>query len=180
MLQSFQSSLEHLRTTWIDSLVLHGPSQRSGLSAIDLEAWRAMEALADSGKARRLGVSNVSRAQLELLLEKARVAPAFVQNRCYASRGWDSEVRAVCNANGLRYQGFSLLTANPEVLRSAVVSKIARRLARTPQQVVFCFALQLGMLPLTGTSDAAHMREDLEAAGFSLEDAEVRALEKGS
>src|SRR5215468_12271431 len=57
--QSFASSLEHLGVAAIDSYVLHGPTTGSGLVANDWEAWRAMEALHDDGKARLLGVSNV-------------------------------------------------------------------------------------------------------------------------
>src|SRR3989440_5711812 len=55
--QSFASSLEHLGTGVIDSYALHGPTQRAGLGAADWEAWRAMEAIHDSGRARLLGVS---------------------------------------------------------------------------------------------------------------------------
>src|SRR6478672_4901266 len=102
--QSFASSLEHLGTDVLDSYVLHGPSRSDGLGPADSEAWRAMEALHAGGRARLLGVSNVSRAQLEALCSGARVRPRFVQNRCHASRGWDRDVRAFCAANGLVYQ----------------------------------------------------------------------------
>src|SRR5207244_2891688 len=73
--QSFASSLEHLGVELIDSYVLHGPTQRSGLAPVDWEAWRAMEAIHDSGRARLLGVSNVSLDQLQLLCRQARVRP---------------------------------------------------------------------------------------------------------
>jgi diketogulonate reductase-like aldo/keto reductase len=175
--QSFASSLEHLGTTYLDSYLLHGPSRRSGLGPIDWEAWRAMEALAASGQAKALGISNVSLAQLDELLGKARVAPAYVQNRCYASRGWDGEVRELCAQHQIRYQGFSLLTANPEVLRSATVKQLAARVRRTPSQVIFRFALQRGILPLTGTTDPVHLKDDLEVLEFALEDADLRAIE---
>ena len=65
--QSFASSLEHLGVAAIDSYVLHGPTLSSGLHADDVSAWRAMEALHDGGRARLLGVSNVSLEQLERL-----------------------------------------------------------------------------------------------------------------
>lgn len=176
--QSMQSSLEHLQTTYVDSYVLHGPSRSRGLFTEDWAVWRAMEALHDAGLARALGVSNVSLAQLRTLHERARVGPSVVQNRCFAVNGWDHAVRAFCRDNGIRYQGFSLLTANPEALRSAAVRTAARRLGRTPAQVVFRFALQVGMIPLTGTSDPRHMRDDLDCAtSFVLEPHEVRAIE---
>lgn len=175
--QSFASSLQHLRTDVVDSYVLHGPSRRFGLGDEDWEAWRAMEALHASGQARALGISNVSVDQLEALLKDAKVPPAFVQNRCYAARGWDRRVRELCTARKIRYQGFSLLTGNPDVVNGPVVAKIARRVARTPQQVIFRAAIDLGMLPLTGTTDPQHMREDLDL-DFALTAAEVAAIDR--
>src|SRR4051812_33140662 len=80
--QSFASSLEHLGTEVIDSYVLHGPSRRVGLGSDDWEAWRAMEAIHADGRARLLGVSNVTREQLDLLCRQSRSRPHFVQNRC--------------------------------------------------------------------------------------------------
>jgi diketogulonate reductase-like aldo/keto reductase len=175
--QSFASSLAHLGTTYLDSYVLHGPSVRVGLADRDWEAWRAMEAIAREGGARRLGVSNVSLPQLELLLDGAKLAPSFVQNRCFAARGWDEGVRALCAARGIVYQGFSLLTANPEVLRHPSLRAIATRLGATPAQVVFRFAVAVGMQPLTGTTSARHMREDLESLDLPITPEEVAVIE---
>ena len=176
--QSFNSSLAHLGVETIDSYVLHAPSQRRGLGAADAEAWRAMEALHDGGQTRFLGISNVAPDQLEALLRIARVRPTFVQNRCYAALGWDAPVRAVCDREGLVYQGFSLLTANYQTIRSSVVPEIARRHGRTPAQVIFRFALQLGMIPLTGTSAPRHMADDLAVYDFELAASEVSAVER--
>jgi len=176
--QSFRSSLEHLRTTYIDSYVLHGPSSRRGLTDEDWAVWQAMEALHHSGPARRLGVSNVSLEQLTTLHRGSRVKPASVQNRCFAINGWDREVRAFCARQGIVYQGFSLLTANARELGSPAVVRAARRTGRTPAQVVFRFALQVGMLPLTGSSSPAHLQEDLACFDFELEPAEVHAIEE--
>jgi diketogulonate reductase-like aldo/keto reductase len=176
--QSAASSLAHLHTDVIDSFVLHGPSFRHGVAREDAEAWQAMEGLHDAGTVRLLGVSNVSLDQLAEFHRQARVKPAFVQNRCFASTGWDREVRAFCAANAIVYQGFSLLTANPAALRSRAVAEAAARTGRTAAQVVFAFALAVGMLPLTGTSSAAHMRQDLDCLAFDLSPDEVRAIER--
>ena len=176
--QSFASSLEHLRTDHVDSLVLHGPSRRDGLGPDDVEAWRAMEALVDGGKVAHVGISNATARQVEELVQLARVPVAFVQNRCYCDRGWDRDVRAVCGRHGITYQGFSLLTANRYVLANDAVRAMCARRGATPAQVVFRFAQQIGMLPLTGTKDPAHMRQDLECARFTLEPSEVAAIEE--
>lgn len=178
VLQSFASSLEHLHTTWLDSLVLHGPTQAEGLVAADLQAWEAMESLVRAGTVRHLGISNVSASQLARLLEVAVIPPSYVQNRCYASRGWDAGVRMVAAANGVVYQGFSLLTANRDVWNHAVVASIARAQGMTPAQVVFCWARSLGILPLTGSSDPRHLALDLASLQLELDPADLAKLEK--
>jgi diketogulonate reductase-like aldo/keto reductase len=174
--QSFASSLDHLGTTYLDSYVLHGPSTSHGIAEQDRRAWRAMEALARDGRARVLGVSNVDRRQLEELCRHAAIAPAYVQNRCYAKRGWDREVRAFCAEAKLVYQGFSLLTANRHVVGHPELARRAQVLGRTPAQLVFAYAVRLGILPLTGTSSETHLREDLEAVQLELDDADAALI----
>jgi len=175
--QSFESSLEHFATDYFDSFVLHGPSSRGALTEADREAWRGIEELANEGRTRFVGVSNFTLGQLRELLQLARVAPRFLQNRCYASRGWDREIRQLCAQNGVVYQGFSLLTANRAELAQARVQSLAQRRGCTTEQLVFAFARQLGMLPLTGSSSAEHLRLDLAALELALEPAEVELLE---
>ena len=176
--QSFQSSLEHLQTDYLDSYVLHGPYMRHGLGKEDWEVWTALETLYQSGRTKMIGISNVTAEQLRTLCEKAKVRPMVVQNRCYAMLKWDQEVREICEAQGIIYQGFSLLTANPEVIRDQGVTKIAGRVGSNPLQVIFRFAQQIGMLPLTGTTDPQHMKEDLIIEGFNLTPEEINYLEK--
>jgi diketogulonate reductase-like aldo/keto reductase len=176
--QSFASSIEHLGVEVIDSFLLHGPTQRIGLAQADWEAWRTMEIIQRSGRARLLGVSNVTLEQVQALCRQAQVRPHFVQNRCYAERGWDRDVRVFCAANGLIYQGFSLLTANRQVMAHPELNCIAERHGRTVSQIVFRFALDVGMVPLTGTTDVNHMRADLEVFDFCLDAQEIKRIER--
>jgi diketogulonate reductase-like aldo/keto reductase len=175
--QSFAHSLEHLGVAVIDSYFLHGPSRRDGLGPADWEAWRAMEAILDSGRVRLLGVSNVSLEQLQTLCDGARVRPRFVQNRCYAREGWDRHARQFCRAHRIVYQGFSLLTANRQLLARPEVTRIVQRYGRSAAQIVFRFALEVGMVVLSGTTNADHMRADLAVFDFHLEPEEVSCVE---
>jgi diketogulonate reductase-like aldo/keto reductase len=172
---SFAGSLENFGTDYLDSYLLHGPSGAGALGKADWEAWGEIEALHRSGRARAIGVSNVTLGQLREF-SGADDKPTIVQNRCYAEMGWDEDVREHCLANGIVYQGFSLLTANPQVVGHPKTAAIARRLNATPAQVVFRFAVSLGILPLTGTTDARHMKEDLEALALDLSAADAAAL----
>ena len=175
--QSFDSSLIHLGTEYLDSYVLHAPFQRRGLGAADWEVWAVMEELCRGGKTKMIGVSNITAAQLAQLCDQAKVKPMVVQNRCFAALGWDRAVREICQTNGIIYQGFSLLTANREVLGASEIHAVARRLNATIAQVIFCFAMQIGMLPLTGTTSEQHMKEDLESERFALTTEELQRIE---
>ena len=124
-----------------------------------------------------IGISNVTAEQLTQLCAQAAVKPMMVQNRCYAAFGWDKEVREICRAHGIIYQGFSLLTANREVLSDPAIRAIAQRLEVGLAQVVFRFAMQIGMLPLTGTTNPQHMKEDLQAEQLTLTAGDMQVIE---
>jgi diketogulonate reductase-like aldo/keto reductase len=175
--QSFASSLAHLHTDYLDSYVLHGPYSRRGLGAEDWEVWAAIESLYDAGKTKMIGISNVTADQLTLLCVKAKHKPMMVQNRCYAAFGWDKEVREICRVNQIIYQGFSLLTANSGIFAEPELRAMAAKYQTGLAQIVFRFAQQVGMLPLTGTTNPLHMKEDLQSDQFTLLSEEIRQIE---
>jgi diketogulonate reductase-like aldo/keto reductase len=175
--QSFESSLAHLHTDHLDSYVLHGPYSRRGLGPEDWEVWAAIEALYDAGKTKMIGISNVTADQLTLLCDRAKHKPMVVQNRCYAAFGWDKAVRDICRTHQIIYQGFSLLTANREVFVEPDVRAMAAKHGTGLAQIVFRFAMQVGMLPLTGTTNPQHMKEDLRSNQFDLTPDEVQRIE---
>ena len=63
------------------------------------------------------------------------------------------------------------------MLHHPLVARLAARVQATPAQVVFRFAHAIGMLPLTGTSSAEHMRQDLASRDLTLSADEARAIE---
>jgi diketogulonate reductase-like aldo/keto reductase len=175
--ESFLSSLQHLQTEYIDSYVLHGPYYNTGLISADWEVWKAMELLIAQQQVKFIGVSNINISQLKELYEKATVKPAFVQNRCFASSHWDQEIRTFCIDNNIIYQGFSLLTANQNYLFNPIIQTIATKYQKTLPQIIFRFAKNLGMLPLTGTTSLRHMKEDLHIDDFHLTAQELNQIE---
>jgi diketogulonate reductase-like aldo/keto reductase len=175
--QSLASSLEHLGTDYVDSFLLHGPASRHGWTDEDAEVWEAMVRERDAGRTRMLGVSNVLLTHLEQMEEVHDELPAFVQNRCYARLGWDREIRLFCRERNIVYQGFSLLTANIHVLGHPAVTALAQQANVTPAQIIFAFARAAGILPLTGTTSADHMAQDLASRKITLAPDAVREIE---
>jgi diketogulonate reductase-like aldo/keto reductase len=175
--QSMTSSLEHLKTDHVNSYVLHGPSSNYDWTEADAEVWEAMRHQRDAGRTRLLGVSNVALSHLQQMENEGTEMPAFVQNRCYARFGWDREVRHFCREHKIIYQGFSLLTANQEVLHHELIANLADAISSTPAQIIFAFARAVGMLPLTGTSNPEHMTQDLASREIKLPAKAVAVIE---
>lgn len=175
--QSFDSSAAHLQTDYIDSYVLHGPSLTQGITTDDLEIWQAMETLVQERKVKFIGISNVTMQQVEMLYSKVSIKPSFVQNRCFTVTQWDKEVRLFCKKHKMIYQGFSLLTANLPYLSNPNMQKLAKKYNKTIPQIIFRFALHLEMLPLTGTTNPLHMKDDLNINDFELTLEEIEFIE---
>lgn len=167
VLQSFQTSLENLRTDYLDGLVLHSPYPEDRDT---LEVWRAMESLVEQGGVRQLGISNCYELKrLKTLYLQARIKPAVIQNRFYAKTGYDRELRAFCQSRGILYESFWTLTANPQVLADPGLVALAAGYGRTPAQVFFRYLTQQGIVCLTGTSSRDHMEQDLAIFDFRLD-----------
>ena len=166
--QSMASSLEHLGTDYVDSYILHGPASGYGWTDADAEVWDAMIRERDAGRTRLLGVSNVSLDHLQQMEATRAEAPAFVQNRCFARYGWDRDVRQFCHHRDIVYQGFSLLTANMEVMHHPLLATLATQHNATPAQIIFAFARAVDVLPITGTSNPEHMQQDLMSTDITL------------
>lgn len=173
--ESCAVSLRNLHTDYLDCLVLHSPLPTM---AETLEVWRAFEECVERGEVRRLGISNCANLKtLKALCESARIKPTVVQNRFYQATHYDRDLRAFCVAQGIQYQSFWTLTANPTLLAAKPIKRLARQYVRTPAQILFRFLTQRGIVPLTGTSSETHMREDLAIFDFELSRDECRELD---
>jgi diketogulonate reductase-like aldo/keto reductase len=174
--QSFATSLRNLQTDYLDCLVVHSPLPTAQQT---LEVWSAIEAIMDQGGIRQAGISNCySLGEFQHLYGAARIKPAVLQNRFHADSGFDRELRAYCRQQQVGYQSFWTLTANPRVLAHASIAALASSHGRTPAQILFRYLTQVGVVPLTGTSSEAHMREDLAIFEFELSARECGSIDK--
>lgn len=175
VVESFTVSLRNLRTDYVDGLILHSPLNTL---AETLSAWRALELIYESGGARRLGISNCYDVDFfQQLYAQAAVKPSIVQNRFYAKTNFDKHLRAFCLQQGVVYQSFWTLTANPHILEQPMIMLLCRRLRKTPAQIFFRYLVVRGITPLTGTSDSEHMQEDLAIGEFELGAADLMAID---
>ncbi|KAJ3572615.1 hypothetical protein NP233_g2964 [Leucocoprinus birnbaumii] len=161
---SFSKSLSNLRTSYLDSYVLHSPFQTLDQT---LEAWQTLSALQDEGKVKLIGVSNTYDVRVLAALCKVRKVQV-VQNRWYEGNEWDKSVFSFCKEHDIMYQSFWTLSGSPTLLSSPYLLSIARASSCTPEQALFKIAQEAGVTPLTGTTSGIHMGEDLAVHRINL------------
>lgn len=172
--QSFETSKKNLHTDYIDSFVLHSPLfPFSDL----LSVWTAMETIYKRGEALHLGISNCyDLSVLKRLYDEAEIKPSIVQNRFYRDSDYDTELRQWCKTHTIMYQSFWSLTANPQLLGSKEVVRLAMKYKKSEAQIFFAYLMSQGITPLSGTTSNEHMLEDLEAMTLSLTDNEIESI----
>lgn len=98
---------------------------------------------------------------MERLFSLTRHKPRVLQNRFYADSNFDVDLREFCKENDILYQSFWTLTANRRALASQQIKDIAKSKELTPQTLMYAFMMTLGHTPLSGTTSASHMKEDM-------------------
>ncbi|PKS06969.1 hypothetical protein jhhlp_005565 [Lomentospora prolificans] len=165
--QSVESSLRNFTVNadeaYLDCLVLHSP-----LSTVadTLRVWRAMATYVPH-KVRNLGISNVPLPVLralcaEIKKDGALPAPAVVQNRMRMGQ-YQPDLYAFCRDEGIVFQSFWTLTANPNLLRSEAVTAVADGAGVGAPAALYSVLMGLERFTvLDGTTSEEHMKEDLE------------------
>jgi diketogulonate reductase-like aldo/keto reductase len=157
--QSLEKSLKNLKTDYIDSLVMHSPMRTFEET---MKVWKIFEEFVKIGKVKQIGISNIySLTDLMKIFKIAEVKPAVIQNRFYLQTNYDRGIRDFCRENEIIYQSFWTLTANDFIINSSFVDNLARKKKYTHEQIFFKFVMQLGIVPLTGTTSLNHIKEDL-------------------
>jgi aryl-alcohol dehydrogenase-like predicted oxidoreductase len=168
--KAVEGSLKRLRLDRIDVYQLHVPDPAVSYDA----SMDTLAKLREQGKIRHVGLSNVTQEHIE---RGRKIVPIVsVQNRySFADREWDYVVK-YCEQHGIAFMPWAPLGQNKKALE--VVEKIAREVGATTLQVALAWLLKRSriMLPIPGTSSAAHVEENVAAAGLKLPDATFKEL----
>lgn len=172
--QSFKVSQNNLKTTYLDSLVLHSPLDSH---ENNMKVWRALEKIYKENGTKQIGISNCySLDVLKFIFNNSEIKPSVIQNRFYKDTDYDKELRKWCLDNEIIYQSFWTLTANPHILSSAEIKDLSRKFNKTNAQILFRYLTQIGVAPLTGTSSKTHMEEDLNIFDFNLSTQDINLI----
>jgi pyridoxine 4-dehydrogenase len=168
--EAVEGSLKRLRLDRIDVYQLHIPDPAVSYDA----SMETLAGLRDQGKIRHVGLSNVTQEHIE---RGRKIVPIVsVQNRySFADREWDYVV-TYCEQNGIAFLPWAPLGQNRKA--HEVLDKIAGGLRATTLQTALAWLLKRSkcILPIPGTSSAAHAEENVAAAGLELPEAAFKEL----
>jgi diketogulonate reductase-like aldo/keto reductase len=192
--QAFEASLKKLQLDYVDLYLIHtpfafqpgdnqDPRDANGNVIYDqgitlLDTWRALENLVDEGKCRAIGISDVGLEHVQQIVEAARIKPAVVhvESHPYLPE-WD--LLNYCKQNGIVLQAFAALGhgMEPKLTDDPVITAIAKRVNKTPAQVLLAWAIQRGTALLTTATNPTWIKENFEVSALP-EDA-MREISEG-
>ncbi|GAB6030466.1 hypothetical protein CHUAL_007332 [Chamberlinius hualienensis] len=182
--EMFNTSLKNLNTPYIDLYLIHWPgaagintTQSELVSSLRRESWLKMEQLYKEGAVRAIGVSNYTIKHLEELFSYCTVKPAVNQVECHPHLT-QKELLDYCKLHGIHLQAYSSLgtSTTTELLDDKVVNEVAKKLNKTPAQVLLRWAIQQGIGVIPKASNLDHVKANHQVWDFSLSDEDVKLL----
>ena len=158
---AFEASCQRLQLDYVDAYLMHTPfafkpgdnqdprdehGQVIYDSGVTLgQTWQAMERLVDEGKCRAIGLSDITLEKLKEVVEAARIKPAAVQVESHPYLP-EWELLEYCQRYGIVLLAFAPLGhgMEPRLLDHPVIASIAKRVRKTPAQVLLAWAVQRG------------------------------------
>jgi len=175
-LKRVHDDLEQLNTSYLDIVLLHAPcrskSQDQGL-------WAGLEQALEQGLVKAIGVSNYKQANIEGLMETAKVKPAL--NQCSMSvNTHDDATIAYCQSQNITYEAYDVIKGCP--FDSTAVTAAAAAHKVSAAQVCLRYILERGAVVAAGTGANAstvgpYATENIGVYDFQLSAAEVTALD---
>ncbi|WP_296762970.1 aldo/keto reductase [Varibaculum sp.] len=177
--RSFAQSLEDLRTDYVDLFLIHWPLPT--LYGGDfVQTWRTLLEFEQQGRARTVGVSNFQIPHLERLLKETGVMPAVNQVEIHPHFA-NNQLRSFHLEHNILTEAWSPL-ARGTIFGDEKVISAAKRLGKTPAQVVLRWGIERGdvLFPKSVTPD--RIKENLDIFDFQLDaqtKADLDSLDKG-
>ena len=166
---SFTESLKNLQTDYVDLYLVHFPVTQSRRPA-----WRQMEAIARSGKAKAIGVSNYTVAHLDELLREADIRPVVnqVELHVYLQQ---PELVAYCQKHGIVIEAYSPL-AHGYGIKHPTLQSIGAAYDKTPAQVMLRWCVQQGMVVLPKSVHPEYIQQNRDIFDFTLSEDDLGAI----
>lgn len=168
-----EASLEKLKTSYLDLVLLHWPFGNY------YAAWRELEKLYQEGKIRAIGVSNFDPDRLIDLIEFNQVAPAVnqIETHMFCQRRTEHEWMEKYHVQHMAYAPLGQGRKN-EMFENPALVEIARAHGKTSAQVALRFLMQSGAVVIPKSVHKGHIKENFDVFDFELTADEMAQLVK--
>jgi len=167
--RALDTSLKTLGLDYVDLYLIHWPEQKR------LASWRALIDARASGKCRSIGVSNFTVAHLDELAKKSDVVPAVNQVEMHPFL-FQRDLVARCERAKIRVEAYSPLTRGRR-LDHPTIAAVAKKLGRTPAQILIRWGIQHGFVVLPKSVHEARIRENANVFDFEIPADEMTRLD---
>lgn len=176
-LEAFESSIEKLGTDYVDLYIIHAPwpwdDMGSEHAEGNVQAWKALEEIYKSGRAKAIGVSNFNSVELQNILDNGTVVPAVNQIRLHI--GFPQfETTEFCEQHGILVEAYSPL-ATGRILDNDAVQTIAQKYGKTVAQVSIRYTIQRGTVSLPKSTHEEYIIQNADVA-FEIDDEDMAFL----
>lgn len=175
---AFERSTANLDLGPVDLWLIHAPWPWSDMGSDhsdgNIAVWRVFEQVYGEGRAKSIGVSNFSIADLESLIGATDVVPHANQIRWHVGHT-DGDVTAWCQSHDVLVEGYSPL-ATGRLLGTSALDEIAARTGHSAAQVAIRYLLEKDVLPLPKSVTASRIAENAQL-DFTLDPTDVATLD---
>jgi 2,5-diketo-D-gluconate reductase A len=175
-LEAFEKSLGRLQLDYVDLYLIHWPAPANDNY---VDAWKALEKIRESGRAKSIGVSNFTVEHLTRLLGETDVVPAVNQIELHPEFQ-QREITAFGREHGIATEAWSPL-AQGALLKEPNVQEIAEAHGKSLAQVILRWHIQQGNIIFPKSNNRERIEENFNIFDFELsadEQASITALEK--
>jgi pyridoxine 4-dehydrogenase len=172
--QACEGSLRRLRLERIDLFQLHRIDDKVPAE----DQLGTLKDLQVEGKIKHIGLSEVSVAQIENARKVVPIVTA--QNRYSVLDRGAEDVLEYCERAKIGFIPWFPLGAGQLSAAGSKLAKIAQQAKITPSQLALAWLLRRSpvMLPIPGTSQVAHLEENVRTAAVEIDDATFQELNK--
>lgn len=170
-IKAFEGSLNRLNQPYVDLLLIHWPDKDD---SVNLDTWRALEDIYESGRARSIGVSNFSRGDLSELLKEAKIHPAINQFEVYPGHP-NEDLNDFCDSENIVTMAYSPLKRG-NVSKERHLTTIGEKYGKTASQVALRWDIQRDVIPIPKSSNKDRMQENIEVFDFMLSDEDINTI----